>query len=733
MAIDSQGRSYSIDKRIADTRKTIEAAQETLAKMEPDNIYAERKREAIADAQERLERFTAERERLIAERGGIEPGQAQRAPEPASQQNPSEADTDAERMRQRLLRGGAGLADEDLIARLTEDQRKEFAAYSEDLDRQLKRREILPMAADLRKRQALESMAAAPATALDARIPPEDRARPVASPLPNWLRTVAPHELLVDAKRFQFKSGADEKGVTDRLRGVTEWNPIKAGMALVWEDRDGKFYVVDGHQRLALAARIAAEDPAQRPQLLAYVLRQSNGVSARAARVAAALKNVAEGTGTAVDAAKVLRDEPDLVDQLPPRSELVRQARGLANLSDEAFLAVIDEQVPANYAAVVGRLVPNDANLQRSLLHVLQKADPANVVQAEAVVRQGIEEAGVDPIRADLFSDDDVARSLYVERAKVLDLALKDLKRDKTVFAVLSRESERIQEAGNVLAVDVNERRLAADATAIQVLQILAGRVGRVSDALSEAARIARAEGRPGNAVREFAARIRGMAASGDLARLADGASRGPTHVGAQDAASLVDAAPERAASRRVEQQTASEIRDVTTPPVNPATGTQDVLSPVEAQDVLKGAIGRLIEGRPVRAGEQIEATRAESARSRARPPTMTAGEMWARLAKELLPHEDQQAVEAARAAEAAGEPASVAAEPAVRARAAAKLSAESAEQYESAEPFLIEEERDDRAAFDAAMQEYDREQQRRAEIVQRGVACLMSGGFDVK
>ena len=32
---------------------------------------------------------------------------------------------------------------------VTEDQRKEFAAYSEDLDRQLKRREILPMAADL--------------------------------------------------------------------------------------------------------------------------------------------------------------------------------------------------------------------------------------------------------------------------------------------------------------------------------------------------------------------------------------------------------------------------------------------------------------------------------------------------------------------------------------------------------------------------------------------------------
>ncbi len=45
-------------------------------------------------------------------------------------------------------------------------------------------------------------------------------------------------------------------------------------------------------------------------------------------------------------------------------------------------------------------------------------------------------------------------------------------------------------------------------------------------------------------------------------------------------------------------------------PTVNPATGTQDILPPVESQQVLQGAIGSLIEGRPVRAGEQIAATR---------------------------------------------------------------------------------------------------------------------------
>jgi hypothetical protein len=378
---------------------------------------------------------------------------------------------------------------------------------------------------------------------LPVHIEPEPGLQPIEHALPNGVATYTPDQLGVDAERFQFKAGADEAGVTERLRGVKNWDPLKAGMVLSWVDKDGKAWIVDGHQRLALARRIAAEDPTQHPQLLARTLKESDGITAQEARAHAAMKNIAEGTGTAIDAAKVIRDHPEMAADLPPRSELVRQARGLVNLSDDAFRMVVNEVVPANYAAIVGRLVPADPEMQTALLHLLAKTDPANAVQAEAIARQGIDaglakaEAGA---RASLFGDQDVAQSLYVERAKVLDRALKTLRRDKTVFGTLVKEQETLETAGNKLANEINQQRMTADGQALQILQTLANRAGPISDALRTAAGRAKSDGYPA-ATREFVETVRQAATSGDLARLADGLERGPSHVGDQSPAGTID------------------------------------------------------------------------------------------------------------------------------------------------------------------------------------------------
>jgi hypothetical protein len=367
--------------------------------------------------------------------------------------------------------------------------------------------------------------------------------RPIESPLPNGIAQFSPYELGVDPERFQFKAGGDEAGVTDRLKDVKQWDPIKAGMSLVWTDKAGKPWVIDGHQRLGLARRIAGEDPAQNPQILARTLREDEGVTAADARTIAALKNIAEGTGTAVDAAKVIRDHPERIAELPPRSELTRQARGLASLSHDAFGLVVNDVVSPSYAAIVGRLVPADPEMQTALLHLLAKTDPANAVQAEAIARQGIEaglakkEAGA---QASLFGDQDIAQSLFTERAKVLDRALKTLRRDKTVFATLVKEAETVEMAGNVLAKDINEQRAVADGQALQILQTLANRAGPISDALRAAAGRAGSDGYAA-ATRQFVATIRDAVSSGQLARLADGLERGATHVGDEGAASTID------------------------------------------------------------------------------------------------------------------------------------------------------------------------------------------------
>jgi hypothetical protein len=129
-----------------------------------------------------------------------------------------------------------------------------------------------------------------------------------------------PKDIKVDAETFQFKAGGDVEGVTERLQGVTQWDPISANTAIVYEKANGETFIVDGHQRLALAKRITATDPAQKIEFIAFPLKEVDGVSVEEARVIAAMKNIREGTGTAIDAAKVLKIDPSLIETLPPTS-----------------------------------------------------------------------------------------------------------------------------------------------------------------------------------------------------------------------------------------------------------------------------------------------------------------------------------------------------------------------------------------------------------------------------
>ena len=82
---------------------------------------------------------------------------------------------------------------------------------------------------------------------------------------------------------------------------------------------------------------------------------------------------------------KVLKDAPERAGELPPKSKLVQQARGLVQLSDRAFGAVINNVVPANYGAIVGRLIREDEGMQDAAIAVLAKTQPANEFRQKAL------------------------------------------------------------------------------------------------------------------------------------------------------------------------------------------------------------------------------------------------------------------------------------------------------------------------------------------------------------
>ena len=328
----------------------------------------------------------------------------------------------------------------------------------------------------------------------------------------------------VDADTFQFKSGGDKFGVTSKLQGETVWNPYYAGTVTVWERADGVQFIADGHQRLGLAKRIKANDPSQDVALYGHVFREVDGETAAKVRVRAAMNNVANNTADALDIAKILKEAPEMANQLPKYSAAGRQGRDLVNLAIENWGYVYNKVVPANYAAIVARLIPEaDKELQEAALKILAKGDPANEVQAEAIVRQ-IRDIEADTVVQDsLFGEEMFKESLVIERAEVLDKAIKQLRLDKRSFKNLVDQEARLEAEGNKLVSDANKKRAETDGKAIDYIQTLANRKGEISDALSDAARTAKDTGRVAEAARGFAEYVRGRIENGDFRGIEDG------------------------------------------------------------------------------------------------------------------------------------------------------------------------------------------------------------------
>lgn len=350
-----------------------------------------------------------------------------------------------------------------------------------------------------------------------------------------------PRTLRTDAETFQYKEGADNEGVTRRLMGETVWDS-DAGMGImVYERADGTQFVADGHQRTGLARRLLESGAETDIALEGSLYRETDGWTPEMVRVLAARRNIRQETGTPLDAAKILRDHPEMRATLSFARDFMAQADGLAKLAPSPYQAVVNGVIPQHYAAIVGRLAPGDETLQTGMIAALRQTEPENLAQAEVIARQvrrmGLERRA-DEAQGSLFGDDfDFGQSFVVERARVMDRAIKELRADKATFARLQRDADTIEEAGNVLAKTENERRAESAARAIETLYRLADEPGPVRDALDAAARAARS-GSVAQATREFLGALRSAIEGGDLGRLAArGGDRGaptPEEIGAR-------------------------------------------------------------------------------------------------------------------------------------------------------------------------------------------------------
>lgn len=327
-----------------------------------------------------------------------------------------------------------------------------------------------------------------------------------------------PGEIDVDAKLMQFKGGGDQFGVNDRLQGVEQWNPVLAGRSIVWEAADGRRLIADGHQRLGLAKRISAADPAQNVRVDALVLREADGWDAESARVWAALKNVAEGSGSVTAAAKIMRGMgiDEAAKYLPPRSALVRDTEGVARLGDDAFGMVVNELVDPSHASIVGRIA-SDPGEQKALLDLIYQLQPQTIGQADSVVRQGIAAGFTKETQEDMFGSLDSTASLFIERAKVLERATGEMRKLKAVHSTAAQNADILEKSGSTIDRQASKQESVDNAQAAEIVQKLAYRAGPVKDQLDDAAQQLAAGGQINSVAGAFVADVRKL----DLAALA--------------------------------------------------------------------------------------------------------------------------------------------------------------------------------------------------------------------
>jgi predicted kinase len=297
-----------------------------------------------------------------------------------------------------------------------------------------------------------------------------------------------PRALTTDAATFQYKGNSDAAGVTDRLRHVTQWDATASGKGFVFERADGTRVIADGHQRLGLAKRLIGEQPDAPITIDAFVFREKDGWNAADVRALAAKKNMQEGSGDALDAARILRDRPDILDgSLPVSGPMMKNAIALARLSDEAFGMAINGVVAPNYAAAVGAMVP-DPLQHAAVMADLVRFAPETEREARLLIGDVMASGFTAEEQISLFGAAPAARSLMGVRVKTLDAALQGLLRDKKLFGTLADKADAIESAGNVLARGVNEQRASDAARLAELVTRLAQRTGPVSDALNRAA-----------------------------------------------------------------------------------------------------------------------------------------------------------------------------------------------------------------------------------------------------
>ncbi|HEV7523016.1 MAG TPA: 2'-5' RNA ligase family protein [Candidatus Angelobacter sp.] len=303
--------------------------------------------------------------------------------------------------------------------------------------------------------------------------------------------------LTLAPKEFQYKLNTNEHGVTNLLSGQ-KWNDSLAGVVSVWHNpANGKTYVVNGHHRVQLAKQNGQKD------LLAQHL---NVNSASEARAMGALQNIAEGRGTAVDAAKFFRERGITPADLEKHGVSMGEATAenglaLSKLDPYLFDKVVSGELSHGRGIAIGKSTDNPAT-QEAILKLIEKAEKRGRRITDGQVAELARFAGrakeTTIAEGGLFGNSFRTENNALDKAEVSDYIKQKLSQEKRVFGAVSSDSKAEvlgQVKGQNIKAGANQKIALEAAQAGELYDKLSSSRGPIDDILENAAqRIAKRE-----------------------------------------------------------------------------------------------------------------------------------------------------------------------------------------------------------------------------------------------
>ncbi len=316
---------------------------------------------------------------------------------------------------------------------------------------------------------------------------------------------MATEEIAVDPERFQFKQGTDGQGQQTGASLSEEefWNPRAEDVIEVWDDpADGKTYVVNGHNRLALAKRLGI------PSL---PVRRIAATKPSSARAFGAIANISQGQGNAFDAAKFIRESgittPEQLRQAGMTGERswARDGLALSKLPDDLYRAAVDGDISLRKSVIIGesglpepgmralaaevRRNPNIPDWELKEIGSMTASSPA--VQSRQGTLEGLG-----------FEVDEGAR----QKVRLVRLVEEILRKDAKVFGGVAKAAGQLEgKAANT--IDRTGSKAVADEanTGLAAFTRLKYQSGEVSDRLTRAAQQIADGEQPGAVARQVA------------------------------------------------------------------------------------------------------------------------------------------------------------------------------------------------------------------------------------